>query len=506
MFLLTKKAFHKTKWAHAFNNDQAGAFASFEGRVRNQNDGAQVKRLEYEAYPALCETEAEKILEEARRRFSILDVRAFHRYGMLKIGDVAVWVGVLAAHREDAFAACRYIIDELKARLPIWKKEYYADKTTRWVNAQTPGTVFHPDQFYEKQLLLPEFKEYGQDKLLKARVAVIGAGGLGAAALQTLVASGVGTVGIVESDCLEESNLHRQTIYRHKDIGKPKIDLAAAFLQDLNPSVALNLYPYRLTAHNALDILSSYDIVVDASDNFATKFLLNDVCILLEKPLISASLYQWEGQLFVYRPKKTACLRCLWPERPPQGCVGTCTEAGIPGGVPAIFGHLQALEAVKQILNITGAEDGLLLYNLKTHRKKTIRLTADPDCPACGKKKTMTEITPEQYGAEDYNLRLQDLSDEQITACEYIDIREPVEYRMAPVEDWPVHQLPLSRWQDGAFTFEKEKKYIIFCAKGIRSLDLVEYLRGQGITNTYSLVGGIDAIKEVQRTRQIGRS
>ena len=225
MFKLTPVPLEKIKLSKDLRTDESGAFASFEGIVRNHNDGKEVSYLEYEAQETLCNNEAKKIVDEAHSKFSINKVRAYHRVGRLDIGEMAVWVGVSAVHRDDAFKACRYIIDEIKKRLPIWKKEFYTDESSVWVEGESnketcSAEIIDEKEYFSRQINLPEIGVDGQQKLKEAKILVVGAGGLGCPALMSLAGAGVGTIGICEHDKIETSNLHRQFLYAFDDIGK----------------------------------------------------------------------------------------------------------------------------------------------------------------------------------------------------------------------------------------------------------------------------------------------
>ncbi len=313
---------------------------------------------------------------------------------------MAVWVGVSSAHRGEAFDACRFIIDEVKHRVPIWKKEHYRNGDSGWVNcercAAAPLTIMstrprsltagqehamQPD--YSRQMLLKEVGAAGQARLAASRVLIVGAGGLGSPVLQYLAGAGVGFLGLVDADTLHASNLHRQPIYALADVGEMKASLAAAAVARLNPSVRVETHAARFTADNALELIRAHDIVVDCSDNFRTKFLINDAAVLAQRPAVFASVYQYEGQLQVYKPPAThACLRCLWPDATADGVVGNCAEAGVLGPVPGAFGALQALLTLKILLAMPGQLDGELLLldfmnfssvKLKAHRRAELR-------------------------------------------------------------------------------------------------------------------------------------
>src|SRR5262245_25779535 len=383
--------------ARAMRDDACCGFAEFEGWVRNHNKGHAVTRLEYEAFAELAEKEGTRIVAEARARYGVTRAACVHRIGSLGIGDVAVWVGVSAAHRDEAFRACRYIIDEVKHRVPIWKKEHYVTGDSGWVNCErctTPSAHEHePDHHhghshgpapdYSRQIALREVGAQGQARLGAASVLVVGAGGLGVPVLQYLAGAGVGRLGIVDGDKLEPSNLHRQTWYALADCGKPKAALAAERVRALNPSIRVEAHAVRLDASNADEPASRHDLVLDCSDNFSTKFLLNDLALRRRLPVLFASVYQYEGQLQLVRGDDTACLRCVWAEATRDGLVGNCAEAGVLGPVPGVLGSLQALEALKFLLGLKGlGADELLLFDLVTLSTQRLRARRAPDCQA----------------------------------------------------------------------------------------------------------------------------
>ena len=412
MFKLSPTPLGSLDLKNEFVNPQAGAFACFEGWVRDHNEGKKVKSLSYEAYEALCLAEAEKIFGQAKKQFSIFEAKCYHRVGYLKIGEMAVWVGVTAAHREDAFKACRYLIDEVKARLPIWKKEYYANGDSGWVGCEHCG--LHPSDhphhetqvsrinesaFYSRQTILPEIGAEGQAKLKQAKVLVVGAGGLGSACLTALAQVGIGTIGICEFDRLEASNLHRQSLYSHEDVGKPKIDLAVNRIKSINPFIIVKTHPEKLNVENIEAIIRDYDLLVDGTDNFVTKFLLNDASVIFKKPLVQASIYQFEGQLRVYDPASpSACLRCLWPKMPPPGCVDNCAQAGVLGIVPNVLGNLEAFEAIKYFLKLPGSlTQEHLIFDFTSYSLLKLKSGPSLNCPLCGNNPAIRAIESKNY-------------------------------------------------------------------------------------------------------------
>jgi molybdopterin/thiamine biosynthesis adenylyltransferase len=256
--------------------------------------------------------------------------------------------------------------------------------------------TFTEDQVlrYARHVILPGIGAAGQRKLMVARVLVIGAGGLGSPAAMYLAAAGVGTLGIVDFDTVELSNLQRQLLHDTADVGRAKVDSARERLSDLNPNVEVVPHPVLLSSANAFDVLGGYDVIIDGTDNFPVRYLVNDASQLLGKPLVYGSIYQWEGQASVFLPgRESPCYRCLFPEPPPPGTVPSCAEGGVFGVLPGIIGSIQATEAIKLILGVGESLVGtLLLYDALRNDFTTVKLRWDPDCPVCGKHPTVTEL------------------------------------------------------------------------------------------------------------------
>jgi adenylyltransferase/sulfurtransferase len=371
----------------------ANAYVSFEGWVRDHNEGKSVVSLDYEAFETLANSEGMRILGEAIAKFGLCDAACLHRIGALAIGEMAVWVGVTAAHRGEAFAACRYVIDEIKIRLPVWKREVYADGSVEWVNCQACAAHGHGHAgdeaaIYERQRRLPEVGVAGQARLKQARILVVGAGGLGTAAAQAVAGAGIGHLALCDFDHLEASNLNRQFLYAHADIGKPKAQLAAERLRASNPFIHVEPLQQQVTADNARFLVADYDLVLDCTDNFRARFDLNDACVALGKPLVAASVHRFEGQMLVVQPGHAAgCLRCLWPEQPCLSCGGgsSCADVGIVGAVPAMMGAMQALEAIKLVLGLASeAATHLIVWDGLTQQTTRLRRHRDPACTVCG--------------------------------------------------------------------------------------------------------------------------
>ena len=494
-------------WRARLLDPACGGYASFEGWVRNLNEGEQVTALEYEAFAPLASKEAERILGEAAGRFGIDHAACLHRVGKLAVGELAVWVGVSARHRDEAFRACRYIIDEVKHRLPIWKKEHYAGGDTGWVNCErcAPGAqAAHthqgatPRADYSRQMALKEVGAAGQARLSASRVLVVGCGGLGAPVITYLAGAGVGELGLVDADRLEASNLHRQTLYALADVGTPKAELAAARITALNPEVSARAHVVRLDAQNAAALIAPYDLVIDCSDNFATRFLLNDVGMQLKKPVILASVYQYEGQLQVVRAQPdAACLRCVWPEATRDGVIGNCAQAGVLGPVPGVLGSLQALEALKILLDLPGQlGDEVLIVNLLTLSSTKLRTQRASEC----RGRLCVHINHQKENAsvneESLEVAFASLDDAAAQGFVVVDVREPQELEAWPTPCRSARHIPMRTLLYGDGALDVEGKYLLVCAVGQRSLAAAGALRARGMRAVFSQAGGVAALMQ----------
>lgn len=492
------------------NDPSCGGYAAFEGWVRDHNEGRRVHRLEYEAFEPLAIKEGERIIAEAIARFGVEHAACVHRIGALEIGETAVWVGVTAHHRDEAFRACRYIIDEVKHRVPIWKKEHYENGDSGWVNCErcaehagehlnTHGTDDHataltPD--YSRQTALKEVGNAGQERLRRASVLVVGCGGLGVPVMTYLAAAGIGRIGLVDADRLEASNLHRQTLYSLADVGKPKVELAAARLRALNPEVEIHTHAMRLDAATAPGIIEPYSLIIDCTDNFSTKFMLNDTCVRLRKPVIFSSVYQYEGQLQVVRPERGgACLRCVWPEATRDGLVGNCAEAGVLGPVPGTFGSLQALEALKLLLDLPGqlAEE-LLVMDLLTLSVTRVHTRRAANCPDHALALQARESPIPRTDQAETELSFDSLEEALADGFEVIDIREPHELARLATPCSSARHVPMAQLLHGRPDMPAGNRYLLVCASGKRSLAAAQELRSRGHAEVFSLRGGIAAL------------
>jgi adenylyltransferase/sulfurtransferase len=313
-----------------------------------------------------------------------------------------------------------------------------------------------------------------------------------------LAAAGVGRVGLVDSDRLEASNLHRQTLYSLADVGKPKVELAAARLQALNPEVEVLTHAIRMDATSAPAIIEPYALVIDCTDNFSTKFMLNDTCVRLGKPIIFSSVYQYEGQLQVVRPERgSACLRCVWPEATRDGLVGNCAEAGVLGPVPGTFGSLQALEALKLLLDLPGQlTDELLMLDLLGLSVTRVHIRRAIDCPEHTRRRDTAAASAATVRAEPGDIEVSfDPLERALTAgFEVVDVREPHELQRLATPCSTARHLPIAQLLHGHADLPLTGRYLLVCASGKRSLAAAQELRARGYERAFSLRGGIAAL------------
>ena len=351
----------------------------------------------------------------------------------------------------------------------------------------TTTPTMRPD--YSRQTLLKEIGAAGQAALARSRVLIIGAGGLGSPVLQYLAGAGVGFLGLVDADELDASNLHRQPLYALADVGQPKTSLAKAAVAKLNPEVHVETHAGRFTADNALALVREYDVVVDCSDNFLTKFLINDAAVLARRPAVFASVYQYEGQLQVYEPLPDhACLRCLWPEATLDGVVGNCAEAGVLGPVPGAFGALQALLTLKVLLKLPGRLAGeLLLLDFASFTSTKLKAARRAGCaaPDCS---LIRELERDET---DIEVRVASLAAAREQHFEPIDVRTAEEIAAQPTE---ARHIPMASLLAEPKLLAPGPHYLLLCASGKRSLAAARELRKRGI-DVRSLAGGLQSLE-----------
>ncbi len=355
---------------------------------------------------------------------------------------------------------------------------------------------------YSRHLILPDVGLEGQRKLKAARVLLIGAGGLGSPAALYLAAAGVGTLGIVDFDVVDKTNLQRQILHGTDTLGIPKLESARRRIEDLNPNVQVETFETRLTSANALDILREFDVVADGTDNFPTRYLVNDACVLLGKPNVYGSIFRFEGQASVFYAKEGPCYRCLYAEPPPPGLVPSCAEGGVLGVLPGIIGSIQAMETIKLILGRGETLIGrLLLFDALRLKFRELKLERDPDCPVCGRKPTITSLIdyeafcgvgsePAYDGAEVTALDLKEELDAGKPIV-LVDVREPHEYEIVNIDG--ARLIPLGDLPERLRELDDHAEIVTHCHHGARSLKALEILRAAGFAKVRSLKGGIDA-------------
>jgi adenylyltransferase/sulfurtransferase len=358
---------------------------------------------------------------------------------------------------------------------------------------------------YSRHLIMPEVGLEGQRRIRDARVLMIGAGGLGSPLGLYLAAAGVGTIGIVDFDVVDETNLQRQVLHGQKDVGRAKLDSARERIQDVNPYVRVEPFEVRLTSENALDILRDYDVVVDGTDNFPTRYLVNDACVLLGKPNVYGSIFRFEGQLSVFWADKGPCYRCLFREPPPPGLVPSCAEGGVLGVLPGIVGSLQALETLKLILDTGDAMIGrLLLFDALTMKFRELKLRKDPNCPVCGPNPTVTHLidyeefcgipqAEAEEKAEVPEIGPRELKErlDRGDPIRIIDVREPHEWDIANLGQYDVRQIPLGRMTERMHELSSADEIVLYCRSGVRSAKALRQLRESGFRKLLNLRGGI---------------
>ena len=355
-------------------------------------------------------------------------------------------------------------------------------------------------QRYSRHLMMPEVTPDGQRRLKAARVLCIGAGGLGSPAAVYLAAAGMGTIGIVDFDDVDLSNLQRQILHGTKDVGRDKLESARDRLHDINPEIDVQLHKCRFSSENAPQLVSRYDVIVDGSDNFPTRYLSNDVCVFARKPNVYGSVFRFEGQTTVFAPHLGGpCYRCLFPEPPPPDSVPNCAQAGVLGVLPGIIGMLQAIETIKMIVGVGESLVGRLLhFDALKARFRELNLRRDPECPVCGENPTIfSPIDYEQFcGARDEEaiptMSAHELKQKMDARepFELIDVRETFEYEIARIDG--ARLIPLGEIAERADELPRDRPIVVHCHSGRRSAEAVRLLQQRGFGNIYNLEGGID--------------
>jgi molybdopterin/thiamine biosynthesis adenylyltransferase/rhodanese-related sulfurtransferase len=371
--------------------------------------------------------------------------------------------------------------------------------------AGTPAVSLSKEEVlrYSRHLIMPEVGMDGQLKLKSGKVLCIGTGGLGAPLGVYLAAAGVGRIGLVDFDTVDLTNLQRQILFSTTDVGRPKIEAAADRLRSMNPEIQIDTFETRLTSENALDLFKDYDIIVDGTDNFPTRYLVNDACVLLGKPNVYGSIFRFEGQVSIFGAPGGPCYRCLYPEPPPPGLVPSCAEGGVLGVLPGIVGSIQAAETLKLIIGKGEPLIGrLLLFDALAMRFRELKLRKNPECPVCGQHPTVTKLI--DY-AEFCGIRGEEAPAPQTTVPEIaprelkarldrgddlfiLDVREPHEYQICNLGG---HLIPLGDLSRRVSELDSSREIVAHCRSGKRSAEAVEFLRKAGFRKVLNLKGGI---------------
>jgi sulfur-carrier protein adenylyltransferase/sulfurtransferase len=356
---------------------------------------------------------------------------------------------------------------------------------------------------YSRHLIMPEVGMEGQLKLKQAKVLCIGTGGLGAPLGLYLAAAGVGRIGLVDFDVVDSTNLQRQVLFGTSDVGRPKIEAAADRLRNLNPDIQIDTFETHLSSENALDILKDYDIVVDGTDNFPTRYLVNDACVILGMPNVYGSIFRFEGQITIFGYPAGPCYRCLYPEPPPPGLVPSCAEGGVLGVLPGIVGTIQAAETLKLIIGKGDPLVGrLLLFDALAMKFRELKLRKNPECPVCGTHPTVTKLIDyaEFCGIRGEEAPVTATNLPEITPRELktrldrgddlfiLDVREPHEYQICNLNG---HLIPLAELSRRVNELDSSREIVAHCRSGKRSADAVEFLRNAGFRKIWNLKGGI---------------
>ena len=374
----------------------------------------------------------------------------------------------------------------------------------------SPGPALTVDEVrrYSRHLIIPDVAMAGQQRLMNAKVLCVGAGGLGSPALMYLAAAGVGTLGIVEFDTVDESNLQRQIIHGQSDIGKSKAQSAKAKIAEINPYVNVVTHEARLDNSNVMEIFSQYDIIVDGTDNFATRYLVNDACVLLKKPYVWGSIYRFDGQASVFWAEYGPCYRCLYPEPPPPGMVPSCAEGGVLGVLCATIGSIQTTEAIKVITGVGDPMIGsLIIYDALEMSFRKIKVRKDPNCPLCSENPTQTQLLPDyeafcgvlsdaaEVAVKDSTITVTELAAKIAGNDNFylVDVREPSEFEIVRIPG--SHLIPKQGFLDGTVlsTMPQDKPIVLHCKSGVRSAECLAILKGAGFSDATHVAGGVIA-------------
>ena len=357
---------------------------------------------------------------------------------------------------------------------------------------------------YSRHLIIPDVGINGQRKLKAARVLLIGAGGLGSPTALYLAAAGIGHIGLVDFDVVDLTNLQRQVLHGTSDVGRLKLDSARDRIADINPFVQLRTYETALTSANALQIIGDYDLVIDGTDNFPTRYLVNDACVILGRPNVYGSIYRFEGQASVFAAQDGPCYRCIYPEPPPPGLVPSCAEGGVLGVLPGLVGTIQATEAIKLILGIGEPLIGrLLLIDALGPAFRTMKLRKNPQCPACGTREIQALVDYQEFcgvPTSDGRSKVEDgvpeITPRELSELlrsgaplDLVDVREPHEWEIGRIDG--ARLIPLDRFPEHLGEFDATREIVVHCRSGVRSAKAVRQLQAAGYTRVHNLAGGI---------------
>ncbi len=501
MFALTEQPIDAAVLRASLQRPEAGALVVFEGWVRNHHCGRAVSRLDYEAFAEMAQSEGEALVAEVEHEFPGVKIACVHRCGELAPGDVAVWIGATSAHRDDAFRAARILVEEVKRRLPVWKKEHHPGAEPVWVNCtEDTGVERNAAAYDARQSTLPEVGAEGQKRLAAASVLVVGVGGLGCPAALYLAGAGVGRLTLVDGGKIELSNLHRQILFEMGDVGAPKAARAVLALRARNPNIVIEAFASDVTSANLHALATGRSVVLDCTDNFATRLLLHDTCLELGVPLVQAAVHRWEGVLNVFRRSEGGCHYCTGlPARPVElDATGNCEGGPVFGPAVGVLGLLQAAEAIKLCLGRPPAEIAshhtLLIDTLSTEITRLER-PARADCPYCrGHALPPSAAT----GSEDEPL--------WVDQAGLADLGEPRLVVLATEEESREFALPAAARvlhpADSAgltrVAAEAAGPLVLACPFGLRSAAMARGLRASGRNRVFALAGGLPRVRAVE--------
>lgn len=469
MFRLTEEPIDTAVEAAGLADPHSGGFVEFRGCVRDHHHGRAVTRLHYAVYPAMAMAEGQRIIEEARQRYAVDHVACIHRTGDLAIGDAAVWVGVGAAHRDAAFAACRYVIDEIKRRLPIWKHEHYADGQAQWVGCE--GCAGHGSALrYDRQQRVAGFGDTGQQRLETAHVAVVGLGALGCPVADLLTGAGVGRLTLIDPDRVDLSNLHRQTLYVETDAGALKVDAARRRLAERNRHVELTAVPQALDDSSAAALLLDVDLVIDCTDSAASKRLVTRLARSMGCACIVGGVAQSAGGVYASpaRPEDGVCWDCIC------GPGGDCATSGVLGPTPAAIGATMAGEALRRLVGLSSPLTGRwTVLDFGGGQFQRFEPRQRKRC-CCGADTAGLTGLPSRDWLDPSML--------------WIDLRSDAERQRQPLAG--ALALSLDQAMEGR-GLSTDQRYLLVCASGRRSEAACHALREQGFRQVWTLTGGL---------------